>query len=376
MKTNKILHIIILIVFILSCNKEELKWDLPKMPEVTTLEMQTVLDITATAGGYVSRDGGSPIIKRGVCYSISPKPTLNNSFVESSTGTGNYTCALTGLSSETEYYLRAFATNKVGTAYGNEVYFTTKGLASIVTNAVSLITATSAWSGGVITSNGGLSIIEKGICYGKNQSPTIKDTKINSGSGTSSFTSGLSGLTPGTTYYVRAYAINSLGTSYGNNVIFTTNNTLAIGDSYQGGIVFYVDGTGQKGLISATSNQTSATWGCYGTLLSNCNGTLVGTGQANTTAIVTGCSTANTAARICNDLVLNGYSDWYLPSSGELDRMYTTLKLNNLVNFTSGQYWSSSQYSSTSSRTKSFSNGTNYNSSKSSSYYVRAIRSF
>ncbi|MBK7030294.1 MAG: hypothetical protein IPH45_14340 [Bacteroidales bacterium] len=97
---------------------------------------------------------------------------------------------------------------------------------------------------------------------------------------------------------------------------------IAVGQPYQGGIIFYVDNTGKHGLIvQSTDTYQNAPWGCEGTSIPGTS-TAMGTGQANTTKIVNGCSDAGIAARICNDLVHNGYSDWYLPSKDELYQLY------------------------------------------------------
>ncbi len=118
----------------------------------------------------------------------------------------------------------------------------------------------------------------------------------------------------------------------------------SIGQSYGGGIIFYIDNTGQHGLISATTDQSSevtprAPWGCSGTLIGSTS-TAIGSGQANTSAIIQGCSEAGIAARICDDLVLNGYDDWFLPSKDELNLMY--LQRNAIGGFHKC-YWSSSE---------------------------------
>ena len=149
----------------------------------------------------------------------------------------------------------------------------------------------------------------------------------------------------GTTYYIRAYATNSAGTSYGNELSFTTNAPVyAIGQLHAGGIIFYIDSTGYHGMVCTTADKGIKEWGCRGTLI---NGTLltIGSGQNNTNLIIAGCSTVTTAARYCNDLVENGYTDWYLPSKAELTLMYTNLHAQGLGNFGEFFYWSSSAYS-------------------------------
>lgn len=150
---------------------------------------------------------------------------------------------------------------------------------------------------------------------------------------------------------------------------------LTIGDIYKGGIVFYLDGNG-GGLVCAQSDQsTGAKWGCRGTTIGG-TGTGIGTGAANTTAIVAGCSETGIAARICDQLVLNGYNDWFLPSKDELNLMYKNLKLNGFGGFAAAYYWSSSEYSSTNAWSQYFSNGYQYTNIKNYTVYVRAVRAF
>ncbi len=194
------------------------------IPTVTTDTVSNITDSSAVCGGNVTSDGGSPVTARGVCWSTSQNPTINDSYTTDSSGVGNFTSNITGLSIRTTYYVRAYATNAVGTAYGNQVTFTTLATIPTVTttSVVSNITFSTATSGGNVTSDGGDSVTARGVCWSTSQNPTLSNSHTSNGSGTGIFTSSLTGLTAGTTYYVRAYAINSVDTAYGNQITFTT----------------------------------------------------------------------------------------------------------------------------------------------------------
>ena len=155
---------------------------------------------------------------------------------------------------------------------------------------------------------------------------------------------------------------------------------LAIGDTHQGGIVFYLDGNG-GGLIAAPSDQSSAAWGCYGQSIGG-TGSAVGTGAANTTAIVSGCSETAIAARICADLTLGEYDDWFLPSKDELNLMFENIgngpdaPLGNIGNFSNTYYWSSTEYDYNYAWGQYFDNGGQGDNDKYDTNAVRAVRAF
>lgn len=199
----------------------------PFLPTITTTAISAITQTSASSGGEVLSDGGGSISARGVCWSTSPDPTTSDRKTTDGTGAGAYTSILESLTGNTNYYVRAYSTNSVGTSYGNEVSFRTSPvLPTLNTAAVSAITQTTASSGGTITSDGGGSVTARGMCWSTSSNPTLSDRKTTDGEGTGVFTSSLTGLTGNTTYYGRAYATNSAGTNYGTKVSFKTSPVL------------------------------------------------------------------------------------------------------------------------------------------------------
>ncbi len=201
-------------------------WGGSALSTITTAAASSILDVSATSGGNISSDGGSAVLSRGVCWNTSTGPTIANTKTTDGAGTGSFTSYLTGLSASTTYYARAYSINASNVSYGNEVYFTTTTPTIPVldpTTAASLVTTTTATSGGNLTSTGNAAITERGICYSTTNPPTTANTRIvDGGTGLGSFTSNLTGLTSNTVYYVRSYAINSVGAGYGAVMSFTT----------------------------------------------------------------------------------------------------------------------------------------------------------
>lgn len=205
-------------VLIHSCKKD---------PSLAILKTNNVTEVTInslTSGGEITSSGGADITARGVCWGTTQNPVVTGSHTSDGKGSGSFSSSLTGLTPDTRYYIRAYATNSAGTAYGNEVSSTTTALVvpTLTTVAISDITFTSATSGGSITSDGGAPVTAKGICWSTSAGPTTSDSKTSDGTGIESFTSYLTNLTPGTIYHVRSYAINSVGTAYGNEITFGT----------------------------------------------------------------------------------------------------------------------------------------------------------
>jgi len=197
---------------------------LPVVPTLTTAEISSITGNSAASGGNVTVAGGADVTVRGVCFATKENPTVADSKTTDDKGTGAFTSALTSLKGNTVYFARAYATNSAGTGYGPQVTFTTKvDLPALTTAAVIGVTKVAAISGGEVTYDGGADVSERGIVMGTSENPTTADTKIKATvAGLGVFISNMAGLKAGTTYHVRAYAVNTAGTAYGNDISFTT----------------------------------------------------------------------------------------------------------------------------------------------------------
>jgi len=209
------------------------QWQVTYQPIITTTAISAVTPTSATSGGIVIYDGGYAVTDRGVCWNTTGTPTLTDNHTDHTTdgtGTGSYSSSITGLSISNTYYVRAYATNSIGTSYGSElvILYTSP---TVTTTAISSITPTSAISGGSVTNDGNSAVTARGVCWNIAGTPTITDTHTTNGSGTGVYSSSIASLSAGTRYYVRAYATNSIGTSYGAELSFVASCTVFIPDA-------------------------------------------------------------------------------------------------------------------------------------------------
>lgn len=223
--------ILLLTIILYSCSSEK---EIPKsLPKLTTTTVTDITLVSASSGGIITNDGGSEIYTKGIVWNTAPSPTtsLTTKSIDGS-GIGSFSSSVTKLVPSSNYFVRAYAINSVGTGYGNEIIFTTNTatpvvLPSLLTTAVTSITTNSAVSGGNIISDGGSPITARGIVWNANPDlvPTTIEltTKTTDGRGLGLFTSILADLNASTTYSVRSYATNSLGTYYGPEIQFKTN---------------------------------------------------------------------------------------------------------------------------------------------------------
>ena len=200
------------------------------VPTVETYNAENVSYTTASAKAKVIADGGATVTERGFCYSTSnTNPTLSDGKITVGNGTGNFNYSFTGLTDNTTYYIRSYATNSVGTAYGNTINFTTIEIIAptVAATTATNVSYTSVTLGGNVTNENGATVTERGVCYGTSTNPTINDNKVTAENGTGTFTVSVANLADGVTFYARAYAINERGITYGEAVSFTTTKITA-----------------------------------------------------------------------------------------------------------------------------------------------------
>lgn len=242
-----------------------------------------------------------------------------------------------------------------GTGWADLSLTSTAGtVPTVTTDAITSYGFSSATLGGNVLSNGGASILSRGVCYSSSPNPNISDNITTVTTGTGAFNDFVIGLDSNTTYYARAYATNSNGIAYGNQVTFTSKGLVSIGDFYQGGKVFYILQGGDKDYVPGEQHGLIALpFDYYATLpWSSCNSlvsttTYIGDGDFNTNNIVDSCNINSPlgAAQMAQTNTSYGYSDWFLPSIDELVKAFANRAAAglNLSALASDYYWSSTQ---------------------------------
>ncbi|PKP30741.1 MAG: hypothetical protein CVU00_13425 [Bacteroidetes bacterium HGW-Bacteroidetes-17] len=197
-------------------------------PIVLTSDVSNIKLTSARSGGVATQDGGSPILNRGVVWSQSQNPSLENKLGQTSngSGTGSFVSEIINLVQGTTYYVRAYATNAIGTSYGIVKQFSTVPITAsvVITGTISDITANSAQITAEVTSEGNGHVASRGVCWNSTGNPSLENSldHTNNGTGTGSFVSSIAGLSDGAKYYVTAYAVNEGGASYGEIKQFST----------------------------------------------------------------------------------------------------------------------------------------------------------
>jgi len=191
----------------------------PVEPIVSTAPATDISTTTAVSGGIVLFDGYATITARGVCWNRTGNPTISDYKTTDGNELGNFTSTLTSLVNNTKYFVRAYATNSVGTSYGEQdslITLTSLSIPEVTTGDTINIVGTSAFCNGTVVQWGGTEITERGFCYNMTVDPTISDERIWTYGNTGEYSIIVTRLNNNTKYYIRAYATNSLGTGYGN----------------------------------------------------------------------------------------------------------------------------------------------------------------
>lgn len=205
------------------------------IPGVVTKGVSDIHSITANAEGRVTKDGGADLIRYGICYGTDPNPTVNDKIVRGK-GRWSLNLILSELTQFTKYYYRAFAINRFATVYGEINEFETTGPPTVVTGDNGRIMVSSIAFDIDVTDNGGHEVADAGIVYSMLKNPTLDNNHFSFGKGDGLFSGVVENLDPGTKYFMRAYAQNSEGVSYGEEIILFTKlgipevNIIGLGD--------------------------------------------------------------------------------------------------------------------------------------------------
>lgn len=265
--------------------------EVPLLPIITTNVASSITTTSTISGGTISNTGASPVTMRGVCWSTTANPSINDSKTLNGVGAGVFASSITGLTSGLTYHIRAYATNDAGTAYGADLTFTTLGPEPTVTTTIATaITKTTATAGGEVISVGTSPVTARGVCWSTSVNPTIVDAKTSDADGAGIFSSSITGLTSGVTYHIRAYATSAVGTSYGADLTFETLGTLPTVTTTAASFVTPTTATAGGVVTSAGTSPIIARGVCWGInanpILANANS--IGIGSDKYISSITG----------------------------------------------------------------------------------------
>lgn len=217
-RISGVILLILSFFLIHSCKKQE------ELPVITTTAVSNITATTATSGGNITDEGSSTVTSRGICWSTGATPTTTDSKTTDGAGSGTFTSSISGLNSASTYFVRAYATNSVGTGYGIAVLLKTMGQSPVATSSSpSNINTTGATLNGTVNANYLSTEVtfEYGISINYGSSITDTQSPV-TGNTVTSVSATVTGLKAGTTYHFRVKAVNSLGTTYSSDLTFTT----------------------------------------------------------------------------------------------------------------------------------------------------------
>jgi hypothetical protein len=281
------------------------------LPEVKTFNPENVGSISATLGVGIIDDGGNQIIASGIVWSENKNPTLADSVISLGSGKEDKFISFKRFQTNKIYHVRAYATTIIGTNYGlNEDVKTVTSKPVVVSNAIEKSYGQLHLSGTMTDNGGDTSILKYGICYNTTGNPTNADSVITSNiMFQGMFNTELPSMSRNTTYYYRVFVTTKTGTGYGNIVSYF-NPKYKIGDNAQGGIVFYVDSSGNHGLVAAPTDlltNCDTMWINYDSDYDNNGNSYSYYGMLKPNSI--------NLQYVCDNLVLNGYDDWRFPDA-------------------------------------------------------------
>ena len=229
-------------------------------------------------------------------------------------------------------------------------------LPNVSTDPVSSFGLTSATFGGNVLASGTGSILARGVCYSTSANPNIASSLTQQTTGSGAYNEFVTNLQPNTTYYLRAFATNSLGTSYGNQVVFKTKKVNVVGDTLGGGIIAYILAPGDQGYVMGEQHglialpwdyfNNTLSWSSCSSISSVVTATFIGSGALNTALAFNACSTSTTSGviQVASNSTENGQSDWFVPSQDELVRLLQSSIFSQLALSSATYYWSSSRH--------------------------------